>query len=235
MRLTHTFELPAPLDQVFGVLGHLDLLAPCFPGASVWGQDGDVYHGAVKIKFGPFPLVFEGTARVVRVDAADHRLVMRANARDRRGAAAGAATVTATCSAVGTDRTSVTVLTELDLTGRPAQLGSGTISSVSDKLAGSFVGCLSAKLAAGLSVPESTDDAGAAETTATPVAGEAESTPVFGRPTEPSYGYRPPQPDPSAPHLQVLPAVLRSWLPIAVGAAAGIAALLIVVRRLRRR
>jgi len=32
-----------------------------------------VYHGAVKIKFGPFPLVFEGTARVVRADLADRR------------------------------------------------------------------------------------------------------------------------------------------------------------------
>ena len=154
MQLTHTFEIAAPVDQVFDVFGRLDLLAPCFPGASVWGRDGEVYHGAVKIKFGPFPLVFEGTARVVRADLAERRLVVKANARDRRGAAAGAATVTATFSAKGSDRTWVEVATDLDLTGRPAQLGSGTISSVSDRLADQFVGCISAKLAAGLAASE---------------------------------------------------------------------------------
>ena len=33
MQLTHTFEIAAPVDQVFDVFGRLDLLAPCFPGA----------------------------------------------------------------------------------------------------------------------------------------------------------------------------------------------------------
>ena len=156
MRLTHTLELPAPVDRTFDVFSRLDLLAPCFPGASVWGRDGDVYHGAVKIKFGPFPLVFEGTARVVRVDVAERRVVVKANARDRRGAAAGAATVTATFRPIGTttgsDRTVVEVGTELDLTGRPAQLGAGAITSVSDRLKDQFAGCIAAKLAAGRAV-----------------------------------------------------------------------------------
>ena len=226
MQLSHTFEIAAPVDQVFDVFGRLDLLAPCFPGASVWGRDGEVYHGAVKIKFGPFPLVFEGTARVVRADLADRRLVVKANARDRRGAAAGAATVTATFSASGDSTTRVEVASDLDLTGRPAQLGSGTISSVSDRLADQFVGCISAKLAAGLTASEAAGEATADEASAA-------ATPPPTSP--PEYAYRPPAASESAPHLQVLPDVARTWLPWVGGAIGGLTVLVLLVRWLRRR
>ena len=231
MQLTHTFEIAAPVDQVFDVFGRLDLLAPCFPGASVWGRDGEVYHGAVKIKFGPFPLVFEGTARVVRADLAERRLVVKANARDRRGAAAGAATVTATFSAVGGNSTRVQVASDLDLTGRPAQLGSGAISSVSDRLADQFVGCIGAKLAAGLVAAETAE-----EVTADQASGGTGPEPTASaRPLRPEYAYRPPTTSDSAPHLQVLPDIARTWLPWAGGAVGAVALLVLLVRWLRRR
>jgi carbon monoxide dehydrogenase subunit G len=222
MQLTHTFELPAPVGRVVDVFGRLDLLAPCFPGASVWGRDGAVYHGAVRIKFGPFPLVFEGTARVVRVDLAEGRIVVKANARDRRGAAAGAATVTAAFASAPADGTAVQVHTELDLTGRPAQLGTGVITSVSDRLAEQFVGCLTARLAAGLVAEEPAQ--------ASPAAG----THPTGVP-RPEYAYTPPSATDSAPHLQVLPDVARTWLPWLGGAVAGLALLVLLVRWRRGR
>lgn len=232
MQLTHAFELPAPVSRVFDVFSQLDLLAPCFPGATVWGRDGDVYHGAVKIKFGPFPLVFEGTARVVRIDVPQRRLVVKANARDRRGAAAGAATVTATFRSAGEQRTTVEVVTELDLTGRPAQLGAGAITSVSDRLKDQFVSCIGTKLAAGLAVEDISD--------ATPVVGgeagsaEGDARQVSPR-VRPEYAYAPPSDSESAPHLQVLPDVARTWLPWVGGAVGGLAVLVLVVRWLRGR
>lgn len=224
MQLTHTFDLPAPVDQVFDVFGQLDLLAPCFPGASVWGRDIEVYHGAVKIKFGPFPLVFEGTARIVRIDVADRRMVVKANARDRRGVAAGAARVTATFRAAGPDVTTVQVLTDLDLTGRPAQLGTGVIASVSDRLKDQFVSCIGAKLAGGLTAEQSAESSRSSATS-----GVAAAPTRSGRPT---YDYSPPSE--SAPHLQVLPDVARTSLPWLAGVVGGLA-LLVVVRWLRRR
>lgn len=230
MQLTHTFEIAAPVDQVFDVFGRLDLLAPCFPGASVWGRDGEVYHGAVKIKFGPFPLVFEGTARVVRADLAERRLVVKANARDRRGAAAGAATVTATFGATEGNSTRVQVASDLDLTGRPAQLGSGAISSASDRLADQFVGCIGAKLAAGLVAVETVEEA------AGDASGDAGPAPTASpRPLRPEYAYRPPTTSESAPHLQVLPDIARTWLPWVGGAVGGLAVLALVIGWLRRR
>ena len=173
--------------------------------------------------------MFEGTARVVRADLAERRLVVKANARDRRGAAAGAATVTATFSAKGSDRTWVEVATDLDLTGRPAQLGSGAISSVSDRLADQFVGCIGATLAAGLTASEDLP-----EETPDQVAGDA-TAPAARGPLRPEYSYRPPTTSESAPHLQVLPDVARTWLPWVGGAVGGVAVLVLLVRWLRRR
>ena len=235
MQLTHTFEVAAAADRAFDVFGRLDLLAPCFPGASVWGRDGEVYHGAVKIKFGPFPLVFEGTARVVRADPAERRLVVKANARDRRGAAAGAATVTATFSAIDPGRTRVQVGSDLDLTGRPAQLGSGAISSVSDRLADQFVGCIGAKLAAGLLADGPSAAAPEADWVAEMGADPGVGASTGPRPLRPEYAYRPPSTSESAPHLQVLPDVARIWLPWVGGAVGGLVVLALVLRRLRRR
>ena len=239
MQLTHTFTIDAPVEQVFDVFGRLDLLAPCFPGATVWGRDGEVYHGAVKIKFGPFPLVFEGTARVVRADVADRRLVVKANARDRRGAAAGSATVTATFrpsggNGTGGTGTRVEVGTDLDLTGRPAQLGSGAISSASDRLADAFTGCIGAKLAAGLTADPAESAATAEPASAGGRTGD-DAPPSGSRPVRPEYAYRPPTASQSAPHLQVLPDVARTWLPWVGGAVGGLAVLALVIGWLRRR
>ncbi len=230
MQLTHTFAIDTGVDQVFAVFGRLDLLAPCFPGATVWGRDGEVYHGAVKIKFGPFPLVFEGTARVVRADVTERRLVVKANARDRRGAAAGSATVTATFRAEGSG-TRVEVGTDLELTGRPAQLGAGAISSASNRLADQFIGCISAKLAAGLTA----EPVGSEPPAATAGSGDAGRTDTAAPPSRPDYAYRPPSTSQSAPHLQVLPDVARTWLPWVGGAVGGLAVLALVIGWLRRR
>ncbi|MFT4166850.1 MAG: SRPBCC family protein [Microlunatus sp.] len=222
MQLSHTFDLPAPVDRVFDVFSRLDLLAPCFPGASVWGRDIEVYQGAVKIQFGPFPLIFEGTARVVRIDVADRRMVVKANARDRRGVAAGSARVTATFQAAGPGTTTVRALTDLDLTGRPAQLGTGVITSISDRLTAEFVRGMSAQLAAGLTAGQ--------PAASRAVADDAAATPPPGPPT---YDYSPPSE--TAPHLQVLPDVVRISLPRLAWGLAGLTLLVFVVRRVRRR
>lgn len=224
MQLRHHFELPAPAHLVFGVFSRLDLLAPCFPGASLWGQDGGVYHGVVKVKLGPFPLLYEGTARVVRADPAEHSVRVTANARERRGTAAGSATVTASFIRSGPDATHAEVVTELDLTGRPARLSEAAIATASDRLARQFVDCLTDKLIAGLTADE-------------PPAPDADQPghliAAVGS-LRPAYAYRPPSQPESIPHLQVLSAVARPWLVGLTGGLLAAAALLVAIRRLRR-
>jgi hypothetical protein len=55
--------------------------------------------------------------------------------------------VTATLAADGEQSTKVTVLTDLNITGKPAQFGRGVMVDVGNKLIGQFADCLAGKLA----------------------------------------------------------------------------------------
>ena len=77
-----------------------------------------------------------------------HRAVIDARGRDSRGNGTANAKVTATLTAEGAS-TTVHVVTDLDITGKPAQFGRGVMVDVGNKLIGQFADCLAGKLAGG--------------------------------------------------------------------------------------
>jgi hypothetical protein len=76
-------------------------------------------------------------------------VVIQARGKDQRGNGTATATVTASFAENG-EQTDVEVLTDLAITGKPAQFGRGVISDVSDKLLDQFVGCVSGRFSEGL-------------------------------------------------------------------------------------
>jgi carbon monoxide dehydrogenase subunit G len=122
------------------------------PGAQLTGVDGDVYRGKVRVKVGPVISEFTGSARFTEKDDAAHRGVIDAKGRDARSAGNAAALVTAVLRPDG-DRTTVSVDTDLKISGKLAQIGSGMIKEVSGKLLAEFVANLEAKLAADEGTP----------------------------------------------------------------------------------
>ena len=48
MELRHTFTVPAPIEQAWSTLLDVEGIAPCFPGASLTGVDGDEFSGTVR-------------------------------------------------------------------------------------------------------------------------------------------------------------------------------------------
>ncbi|GAA3626859.1 SRPBCC family protein [Microlunatus ginsengisoli] len=153
MDLTHRFSVPAPLDEAWRAFNDLEGLAPCFPGATLSSVEGDEFAGSVKVKLGPIALLYNGTGHYVQRDEDAHRVVIEARGKDKRGNGTATATVTASFAA-GADGTDVEVVTDLAITGKPAQFGRGVISDVSDKLLAQFVACVSGRFAAAESAPE---------------------------------------------------------------------------------
>ena len=147
MKITNEFTVHTPIDRAWQVLTDLEGIAPCMPGAQLTGVDGDVYRGKVKIKVGPVISEFAGTARFAEKDADARRAVIDAKGRDGRSAGNAAALVTAVLRPDG-DSTVVNVDTDLKISGKLAQFGSGMIKEVSGKLLAQFVANLEAKLAA---------------------------------------------------------------------------------------
>ena len=148
MDLTHRFTVPTSVDETWAHFNDIASVAECFPGATVTSVDGETFSGSVKVKLGPIALVYNGSGTFVEKDESAHRFVVDAKGKDKRGNGTAGAKVTLTMTPAGSS-TDVEVVTDLAITGKPAQFGRGVMQDVSDKLLGQFVGCLEQRLSAG--------------------------------------------------------------------------------------
>ena len=175
MKLEQTFEVAAPLEQVWSALLDLERVAPCLPGASITGHDDDTYHGTFSVKLGPMTAAYNGTIKIEDVDEAAHRATLKARGTDKRGQGGAHATIVNTLSEHD-GATRVEAVTDFSITGRLAQFGRGGImQDVSNRLLRDFATCLSTRLA------EAPEPAAAAE----PVAGEPSAPPPSAPPPPP--------------------------------------------------
>jgi carbon monoxide dehydrogenase subunit G len=201
VELTHRFTVPASREVTWAAFNDIEGVAGCFPGAVVTGVEGDDFTGTCKVKLGPIALTYAGSGTFLEKDEAAGRFVMEAKGKDKRGNGTAGATVTATMTESGPGATDVEVLTDLAITGKPAQFGRGVIQDVSDKLLGQFMSCLEQRLGGpppGEVAPEAAAEAEAAPeavTAETPIAAAsaaalASSGDEAGGPTRPAAGPR---------------------------------------------
>jgi carbon monoxide dehydrogenase subunit G len=148
VQLENSFTVPVPLDEAWRVLLDIERIAPCMPGAALDSVDGDDFTGRVKVKLGPINLTYQGKASFIEKDETVHKAVIDARGKDQRGNGTAAATITANLAAEGSV-TRVHVLTDLNITGRPAQFGRGVMTDVGNKLLGQFADKLAAQLGEG--------------------------------------------------------------------------------------
>jgi carbon monoxide dehydrogenase subunit G len=241
MRLEHEFTVPAPIEVAWAAFNDLDRVVPCFPGAALTSYDGDDFAGTCKVKLGPVSLQYTGTGRFTERDPSAYRAALEAKGKDRRGNGTAAATVTARLVPAGAE-TSVTVETELSVTGKPAQFGRGLMQDVSDKMLAQFVACLTDQLGASPAAPAAAGEAapgpaGAtaagppAEKPAAPAAPAAPASPVAPAESGGSAGGGTGAPETSLDlGATLLPVLARRAVPYLIGAV-----LALLLRRLFRR
>jgi carbon monoxide dehydrogenase subunit G len=226
MDLTHSFTVPTSVDETWAQFQDIGALAECFPGAQVTavGETDDgaaTFEGTCKVKLGPIALVYTGSGSFVERDETAHRFVLEAKGRDKRGNGTAGATVTLTMQPSGSG-TDVAVVTDLSVTGKPAQFGRGVMQDVSDKLLGQFVGCLEQRLAA---------DVESEAAAAPPAEPTAPAQPLVGAP--PNRPAPPEGQDALDLGATVLPVLVKSYgkqVAIAVLALLGLALLVRAVR-----
>ncbi len=185
MRLEHSFTVAVPVADAWQALLDLPRVAPCMPGATLTGVEGDTFTGTVKVKLGPIGLTYQGKGRFVERDEAAHRVVIQASGRDTRSAGTASATVTASLVPDG-DGTRADVLTDLTVTGRPAQFGRGMIGEVGAKLIGQFADCLADTLTGpAVPAPAATEPVAAAPAATEPAAAVDRTAPAVPAEAEP--------------------------------------------------
>ena len=163
MQLESAFKVPVPVDVAWNTLLDYPRLARCMPGATVTEVTGDDVLGQVKVKLGPVSITYQGKVTFTEKDEARHRIVASAAGREVRGSGTASAQVTAVMTDAG-GATEVRVLTDLNITGKPAQFGRSVVAEVSERLIGQFA----ENLARELETSKSVTGAGAARGTAAP-------------------------------------------------------------------
>ena len=240
MDLTHQFTVPTSVEETWDSFLDIGSMAECFPGAQVTSAEGDAFTGTVKVKLGPIAMVYAGSGTFVEKDETARRLVVEAKGRDKRGNGTAGANATLTMAPEGTG-TKVEIVTDLAVTGKPAQFGRGVMQDVSDKLLGQFVACLEQK-----SAPAQDDSVGLTEpdSAGPPPSGSGGSTDVTaGRAaiaservetnTAPPTLAAAQQPDAIDLGATVGPVLIRNYgKKIAIGAA--IVAVVVIVYKLLR-
>jgi carbon monoxide dehydrogenase subunit G len=236
MRLEHSFGVPVRVDQAWQILLDVERVAPCMPGATLTEHSGDDFAGTVRVKLGPVNLLYKGSGRFVERDETAHRVVIEASGRDSRSAGTAAATVT-TWLHEADGGTRVEVVTELNVTGRPAQFGRGMLADVSGKLIGQFAECLAAQLAAESQPAPAAAPAPVAPAPAAPVAAEPEAAPVVSDVDTAAAGAAPAAPREAEPidllAITGIAAGLRRAVPYGVAFLAGALVGVIVDRLIR--
>src|SRR4051795_9663356 len=164
MRFENEFEVEAPLDQVWDTVLDVERVAPTVPGAQVLERSGDdAFKVAIKVKVGPMSMTYRGEVEITERDETAHRAVMKARAKESRGQGMADADVTMVLS--GDDgRTSATVTTDVELSGKVATMGQGVLQDVSGRLAQTFADNLAAMLEGGGEPASSGGHARTAET-----------------------------------------------------------------------
>ena len=186
MKLEQSFDVQAPVAQVWAALIDLERVAPCLPGATITQRDEDgTYHGEFKVKLGPTTAAYRGTVKIEETDEAARRATLKANGTDKRGQGGAHATIVNTLHEID-GGTRVDAVTDFTITGRLARFGrGGMIEDISNRLMRDFASCLASRIG---SEP-------AAPTGAEVASGEAAPESVAAAATDPP----PPTPAPVPP------------------------------------
>ena len=149
MQFENRFDVEAPLDRVWDTVLDVERVAPTVPGAQVIEKTSDnAYKVAIKVKVGPMSMTYKGDVEIVERDEKSHRAVMKARAKESRGQ--GTADADVTMLLEGTNgRTSATITTDVDLTGKVATMGQGVLQDVSGRLVETFAKNLATMLEGG--------------------------------------------------------------------------------------
>ncbi len=145
MDLEHSFIIPVPPEQAWQALLDVEQVAPCMPGATVDGFDGEVISGKIKIKVGPVQMTYAGKARFTEKDEATKTVVLEASGKETRGSGTASATIRSSLQDEA-GQTRVLVRTTMTVTGRPAQFGRGVMAEVGGRIIGKFATNLAAQL-----------------------------------------------------------------------------------------
>lgn len=138
MEFDNSFTVQKPVDEVWNTMVDLERVVPCVPGARVIEKTGEgAVTAEVKIKLGAMNMNYSGPAEIVERDDAEHKAVMDARAKEAGGQGNADAKVSMRLAGSG-EATEVALHSQINVTGKAAQMGEGVIVAVTEGMIKEF-------------------------------------------------------------------------------------------------
>lgn len=138
MEFDNSFTVQKPIDEVWETMVALERVVPCVPGARVIEKTGErAVKAEVKIKLGAMSMNYSGPAEIVEQDDSEHRAVLNARAKEAGGQ--GNADANVSMQLTGSDdATEIALHSQINITGKAAQMGEGVIVAVTEGMIKEF-------------------------------------------------------------------------------------------------
>lgn len=160
LKIEKTFQVKESVDKVWTFLSDPRKIALCVPGAQITEQlDEKTYSGAIHVKVGPSVTDYKGEVQIVRLDPQNHEIEILGKGQDVRGRGSASMKMTGKLRSLDDGGTEVTSISELNVVGILAQMGSRVISEVSNIMFGEFTRNFQARLAQHADAPEAAAEA----------------------------------------------------------------------------
>src|SRR4051794_30355666 len=149
MKFSNEIEVAQPPKELFAFLTDVERVAPCLPGASIDGREGDDYTGSMKVKVGPITGTYKGKMRFLEQDEDALRAVMSARAAEVNGQGDAEAKITTKIEEAGDSASRIVMETDLQMRGRVAQFGRGAMEKISQRMFDEFARNLEREMSGG--------------------------------------------------------------------------------------
>jgi carbon monoxide dehydrogenase subunit G len=148
IKIEKSFQVPEPAEQVWKVISDPRSVASCVPGARITeAVDEKTYKGVIKIKLGATVTDYKGEAHIERLDDQAQEIVMIGKGQDVRGKGGATMKLTAKVRALPEGGTEIATISELNVIGILAQMGSRMIQEVANQIFEEFTKNLRRQLA----------------------------------------------------------------------------------------
>jgi uncharacterized protein len=169
LRIEKTFQVNQPIDKVWALLSDPAKVASCVPGAQITEKvDDNTYKGAISVKVGPSVTDYKGEVLILRLDPQNHEIEIQGKGQDVRGRGSASMTMTGKLATFPDGATQVTSISEVNVVGILAQMGSRVISEVSNIMFDKFSQNFQALLEQSAAQPVATGVATASTATSSP-------------------------------------------------------------------
>jgi len=133
VRIEKTFQVQEPIAKVWKFLSDPARVVTCVPGARITEQvDDRTYKGAISMKVGPSVTDYKGDVQIVRLDEPGHEIEILGKGQDVRGRGSASMKMTGKLVATANGGTEVVSVSEVNVVGILAQMGSRVIGEVSN-------------------------------------------------------------------------------------------------------